>query len=55
MKHTAFSALHEAFGAKMVEFAGFYMPVQYEGLLTEHETVRKAVGVLTYHTWVNSG
>ncbi|MCB9016226.1 MAG: glycine cleavage system aminomethyltransferase GcvT [Lentimicrobiaceae bacterium] len=45
MKHTAFSALHEAFGAKMVEFAGFYMPVQYEGLLTEHETVRKAVGV----------
>lgn len=45
MKYTAFTALHEAFGAKMVEFAGFYMPVQYEGLLTEHETVRTAVGV----------
>ncbi|MBK6963119.1 MAG: glycine cleavage system aminomethyltransferase GcvT [Bacteroidales bacterium] len=45
MKHTAFSALHEESGAKMVEFAGFYMPVQYEGLLAEHETVRKAVGV----------
>ena len=45
MKYTAFTALHEAFGAKMVEFAGFYMPVQYEGLLTEHDTVRKAVGV----------
>jgi len=45
MKHTAFSALHEAFGAKMVEFAGFYMPVQYEGLNAEHETVRKALGV----------
>jgi len=45
MKRTAFSALHEASGAKMVEFAGFYMPVQYEGLIIEHETVRKAVGV----------
>jgi len=29
----------------MVPFAGFYMPVQYEGLLVEHETVRKACGV----------
>jgi aminomethyltransferase len=45
MKYTAFTALHEAFGAKMVEFAGYYMPVQYEGLIAEHETVRKAVGV----------
>ena len=45
MKHTAFSSLHEAFGAKMVEFAGFWMPVQYEGLMAEHETVRTAVGV----------
>ncbi len=45
MKYTAFTALHEAFGAKMVEFAGYYMPVQYEGLLIEHETVRKALGV----------
>ncbi len=45
MKYTAFTALHEAFGAKMVEFAGYYMPVQYEGLITEHETVRKGVGV----------
>ncbi|MFA6949443.1 MAG: glycine cleavage system aminomethyltransferase GcvT [Lentimicrobiaceae bacterium] len=45
MKHTAFTKIHEALGAKMVPFAGFYMPVQYEGLLTEHETVRKGVGV----------
>jgi len=45
MKYTAFTAMHEAFGAKMVEFAGYYMPVQYEGLLIEHEAVRKAVGV----------
>lgn len=45
MKHTAFTKIHEALGAKMVPFAGFYMPVQYEGLLIEHETVRKGVGV----------
>jgi len=45
MKKTAFCALHEQMGAKMVPFAGFYMPVQYEGLLIEHETVRTGVGV----------
>jgi aminomethyltransferase len=45
MKKTAFCKLHETAGAKMVEFAGFYMPVQYEGLSIEHETVRKTLGV----------
>jgi len=45
MKTTAFTKFHEAMGAKMVPFAGFYMPVQYEGLLLEHETVRKTLGV----------
>lgn len=45
MKYTVFTAMHEAAGAKMVEFAGYYMPIQYEGLNFEHETVRKAVGV----------
>ncbi|MCK5839662.1 MAG: glycine cleavage system aminomethyltransferase GcvT [Bacteroidales bacterium] len=45
MKHTAFTQFHEALGAKMVEFAGFSMPVQYEGVIAEHETVRKKVGV----------
>jgi aminomethyltransferase len=45
MKTTAFTKFHEALGAKMVPFAGFYMPVQYEGLIAEHLTVRKALGV----------
>ena len=45
MKYTVFTAMHEAAGAKMVEFAGYHMPIQYEGLNAEHETVRKAVGV----------
>ncbi|MBT8266453.1 MAG: glycine cleavage system aminomethyltransferase GcvT [Bacteroidia bacterium] len=45
MKNTALSATHEALGAKMVPFAGYNMPVQYEGVNIEHETVRNAVGV----------
>jgi len=45
MKTTAFTQIHKELGAKMVPFAGFEMPVQYEGLKIEHETVRKAVGV----------
>jgi aminomethyltransferase len=45
MKNTAFTNFHEAMGAKMVPFAGYYMPLQYEGVNAEHETVRKALGV----------
>jgi aminomethyltransferase len=45
MKNTALSQLHESLGAKMVPFAGFNMPVQYEGVTIEHETVRNGVGV----------
>ena len=45
MRKTQLNDRHEALGAKMVPFAGFYMPVQYEGVKAEHETVRNAVGV----------
>jgi aminomethyltransferase len=45
MKTTVFKKKHEELGAKMVEFAGFYMPIQFEGINIEHETVRKALGV----------
>jgi len=45
MKNTAFTKFHEALGAKMVPFAGYNMPIQYEGINVEHETVRKGVGV----------
>lgn len=45
MKNTAFTAFHEAMGAKMVPFAGYNMPVQFKGVNVEHETVRKGVGV----------
>jgi len=45
MKHTAFTKFHEEMGAKMVPFAGYYMPIQYEGVNAEHEHVRTKVGV----------
>ncbi|WP_396188910.1 glycine cleavage system aminomethyltransferase GcvT [Flavobacterium sp.] len=45
MKNTALTAVHEKLGAKMVPFAGYNMPVQYEGVNVEHETVRNGVGV----------
>ena len=45
MKNTALYQKHVSLGAKMVPFAGYNMPVQYEGINKEHETVRKAVGV----------
>jgi len=45
MKTTALSHVHEALGAKMVPFAGYNMPVSYEGVNAEHETVRNGVGV----------
>ena len=45
MKNTALTHIHEQLGAKMVPFAGYNMPVSYEGVNAEHETVRKGVGV----------
>jgi len=45
MRKTALTSTHIDLGAKMVEFAGYYMPLQYEGLGIEHETVRNALGV----------
>lgn len=45
MKNTALSQTHEELGAKMVPFAGYNMPVSYEGVNIEHETVRNGVGV----------
>lgn len=45
MKNTALTHVHEKLGAKLVPFAGYNMPVSYEGVNMEHDTVRKGVGV----------
>lgn len=45
MKHTALNKVHKEAGAKMVEFAGYEMPIEYSGIRDEHMTVRNSVGV----------
>ena len=45
MKLTPFHNIHEGLGAKMVEFAGYHMPIQYQGIIAEHRRVRNTVGV----------
>ena len=45
MKEIALTNKHISLGAKMVPFAGYNMPVQYEGINAEHATVRQGVGV----------
>ena len=45
MKQLVLSELHESLGGKMVEFSGYKMPVQFEGVKAEHHTVRNKVGV----------
>jgi aminomethyltransferase len=45
LKKTPFYNIHVNLGAKMVDFAGFSMPVQYESIIKEHEAVRNKAGV----------
>jgi aminomethyltransferase len=45
LKRTAFYDIHKSLGAKIVEFAGFEMPIQYAGIIEEHKRVRETVGV----------
>lgn len=45
MKRTALYDTHIALGARMVEFGGWEMPVQYSGILDEHNAVRTAAGL----------
>ncbi|MBC7439511.1 MAG: glycine cleavage system aminomethyltransferase GcvT [Flavobacterium sp.] len=45
MKNTILTPIHEKLGAKMLPFAGYNMPILYEGVNAEHETVRNGVGV----------
>ena len=45
LRRTPLHAQHEALGARMVPFAGWEMPVQYEGVIQEHRAVRQDCGV----------
>lgn len=45
LRCTPLNSVHRALGAKMVDFGGWDMPVQYSGIIEEHNAVRQAVGV----------
>ena len=45
LRRTALNSVHRALGAKMVDFGGWDMPVQYTGIIEEHLAVRRSVGV----------
>jgi aminomethyltransferase len=45
MRKIVLDSLHRELKARMVPFAGYEMPVSYKGIIEEHQTVRKAVGI----------
>ncbi len=45
LRRTPLHAVHQRLGARLVDFAGFEMPVQYDSILAEHAAVREAAGV----------
>lgn len=45
LKQTPLHDVHEALGARMMEFGGFDMPVQYSGIIDEHMAVRERAGL----------
>src|SRR6202035_5380308 len=45
IRKTALNAIHRQMGAKMVDFGGWDMPVEYSGLIAEHMAVRTGVGL----------
>lgn len=45
LKQIPLGGVHRALGAKMVDFGGWEMPLQYTGILEEHRAVRSAVGL----------
>jgi aminomethyltransferase len=45
LKRTPLYEVHKELGAKLVEFGGWEMPVQYQGIIKEHQAVREAAGL----------
>ena len=53
MKKTPLHEYHKNLGAKLVDFAGFEMPIQYQSIIDEHLFVENRVVFLMLATWVN--
>ena len=45
MRHTALYEDHKKLGARLVPFAGWEMPIQYQGISAEHQAVRQRAGL----------
>ena len=45
LRATPLNSIHRVLGAKMVDFGGWDMPVQYSGIIDEHNAVRTAAGI----------
>jgi aminomethyltransferase len=45
LRRTPFYAMHQAAGGRLIDFGGWELPVQYEGIIAEHQRVRTAVGL----------
>src|SRR5215475_14382482 len=45
LKQTSLNSVHRSLNAKMVDFGGWDMPVQYSGIIDEHNAVRRSVGL----------
>jgi len=45
LKRTALAEEYQKYGGKTVDFAGWFMPVEFEGIIKEHESVRNNVGL----------
>ena len=55
MKTTPFTEKHIALGAKMHEFAGYNMPIEYSGILDEHHTVGRSIRCFPYGRILGEG
>jgi len=51
LKRTALNETCRKYGGKMVDFHGWELPIQFEGIIKEHNAVRNSAGILTYRTW----
>ena len=51
LRKTALNGVHRRLGAKMVDFGGWDMPVEYSGITAEHMAVRTAVGLFDVSIW----
>ena len=52
LKTTPLYKIHNDNSAKLVNFAGYYLPIQYEnGIIAEHNHTRNSVSILMFHIW----